>query len=230
MQCIDSVTGAPYSGRMAPSDTKAAMLDVAERLLGTQGVDAMSMRDVATQSGQKNASAVQYHFGGRDRLLVEVFRRRMALIAKDRRAILDELDAAGRGEDVRALVEAAILPFAASVGRSPDGVNYAEFIVRLLPEVDYSSIDPDPSADANQDVHRRLVAGLRELPASVAAARVEMALDMAFPAIAMHAKRRMLGTISTARTFDDYVDNLIDMIVAALTARADLPSHRIEWT
>ncbi|NMM85853.1 hypothetical protein B2J88_16015 [Rhodococcus sp. SRB_17] len=60
------------------------MVDVAERLLGTHGVDAMSMRDVAIIAGQRNTSAVQYHFGGRDQLLIEVFRRRVMAMAEAR--------------------------------------------------------------------------------------------------------------------------------------------------
>lgn len=102
MQCVIS----PGNGFDGP---EKCMVDVAERLLGPQGVDALSMRDMADIAGQRNTLAVQYHFGGRDQLLIEVFRRRMVAIADDRRAYLTALDAAGRGRELRALVEASIL-------------------------------------------------------------------------------------------------------------------------
>ncbi|TSD47423.1 TetR/AcrR family transcriptional regulator [Rhodococcus sp. KBS0724] len=199
-------------------DPKSAMVDVAERLLGTAGVDALSMRDVASVAGQRNTSAVQYHFGGRDQLLIEVFRRRMVAIAQARREFLEVLDAEGRGHDLRALVDASIIPFASSVGTSEDGANYAEFIVRLLPTVDYFSADLDSLGNANREIHQRLVAALAHLPEDVAAERVEMVYNMAFSAIAIYTKRRVLGIGTAVSTFDVYVDHLRVVAVEALSA------------
>ncbi|MDV6265564.1 TetR/AcrR family transcriptional regulator [Rhodococcus globerulus] len=203
---------------MASVDPKSAMVDVAERLLGTQGVDALSMRDVANIAGQRNTSAVQYHFGGRDQLLIEVFRRRMVAIAEDRRAFLATIDAAGRGRELRALVEASIVPFASSVSRSVDGANYAEFIVRLLPTVDYFGSDLDSPGNVNREIHQRLVSSLTHLTENQAAERVEMMFTMAFSAIALHLKRGALGIGSASATFDDYVEHVLVVAVAALSA------------
>lgn len=203
---------------MASVDPKSAMVDVAERLLGVQGVDALSMRDVANIAGQRNTSAVQYHFGGRDQLLIEVFRRRMVAIAEDRRAFLAAIDADGRGRELRALVEASIVPFASSVSGSADGVNYAEFIVRLLPTVDYFGADLDSPGNVNREIHQRLVDSLTHLSEDQAAERTSMMFNMAFSAIAMHMKRSALGMGTATGTFDDYVEHVLVVAVTALSA------------
>src|SRR5699024_12317749 len=57
-------------------DVKTHMLDIAEQMSAERGLDGVSMRDVASAAGQRNNSAVQYHFGSRDGLIVEVLRRR----------------------------------------------------------------------------------------------------------------------------------------------------------
>ena len=100
---------------------KAAMIEAAERLFAEHGVDDVSMRDVAAAAGQRNNSAVQYHFNGRDGLLREVFRYRMTDINQARHLYLAEIDRDGRGDDVRALVEAGLLPLTRFLGSAPEG-------------------------------------------------------------------------------------------------------------
>ena len=65
-------------------DAKEAMIEVAEKLIGERGLDNVSMRDVASYAGQRNNSAVQYHFGSRDGLITQILRRRLA----DRKSVV----------------------------------------------------------------------------------------------------------------------------------------------
>jgi AcrR family transcriptional regulator len=39
-----------------------ALISAAERLYAERGVDAVSMREITREAGQKNSSAFQYHF------------------------------------------------------------------------------------------------------------------------------------------------------------------------
>ena len=52
-------------------DGRTRLLDSAERLFAERGVDGPSLRDINTAAGQRNASGVQYHFGGRAGLLAD---------------------------------------------------------------------------------------------------------------------------------------------------------------
>ena len=80
-------------------DAKTAMLEIAEQLISERGLDRVSMRDVATAAGQRNNSAVQYHFGSRDGLILQVLRRRLTALDVDRRQRLAEIDEQGLGAD-----------------------------------------------------------------------------------------------------------------------------------
>ena len=56
------------------SDTRERILDVAERLFMERGYEATSLRMV-TGAAEVNLAAVNYHFGSKEGLLREVFRR-----------------------------------------------------------------------------------------------------------------------------------------------------------
>lgn len=51
------------------SETKMGLLLAAERLFATQGIAATTIRQINAEAGQKNSSAIHYHFGSRDAIL-----------------------------------------------------------------------------------------------------------------------------------------------------------------
>lgn len=83
---------APSSAR-----TREVLLDTAEELLARQGVAGTSIRDIITAAGT-NLGAINYHFGSKDRLVMEVFLRRIRPVDQERIARLDAVEkAAGKG-------------------------------------------------------------------------------------------------------------------------------------
>ena len=91
--------------------TKTALLDAAERLFAMQGIEGASVRDI-TRAANANLGAINYHFGSKDRLALEVFARRLAPMNRDRVARLDALEkAAGKNRvKVEQIVDALIRP------------------------------------------------------------------------------------------------------------------------
>src|SRR5690606_12136445 len=75
-------------------DTRARILDAAEALFMTHGFEATSMRMITGQAGV-NLAAVNYHFGSKDALIQEVFRRRLTELNRDRLAALEAGGAGG---------------------------------------------------------------------------------------------------------------------------------------
>ena len=65
------------------AETRDRILGAAERLFAEQGFDATSIRDITT-SAECNVAAVNYHFGGKEKLYVETFRRLLVNL-RDRR-------------------------------------------------------------------------------------------------------------------------------------------------
>jgi AcrR family transcriptional regulator len=63
--------------------TRERLLDVAERLFAERGFGATSVRGITAEAGC-NLAAVNYHFGGKDQLYEEVFRRRLGAMREHR--------------------------------------------------------------------------------------------------------------------------------------------------
>ncbi len=77
----------------AQAATKAAVFGAAERLFALHGFQNVSVRDITAAAGV-NLASVNYHFGSKDALLFEIFRRRTAELNRERARMLHE--AAGR--------------------------------------------------------------------------------------------------------------------------------------
>src|SRR5437867_4779631 len=110
-------------------DARTALLEHAERLFAERGIETVSLRDVSAAAGQRNHSAAQYHFGDRAGLVAAVYEARMQSANERRYRLLEEIDGADRGDDVTALVEAAVVPLVELVADT-DGW-YGRFLARL---------------------------------------------------------------------------------------------------
>ena len=126
------------------------MIEVAERLFAERGIAGVSLREIGAAAGQRNNSAAQYHFGTKAGLVDAVFELRMTPINERRLAMLDALDAEGRGRELRALVEAFVEPFAEGAGHGRS--HYARFVAQV-------ASDPETAALTSND--RGFMRGLR---------------------------------------------------------------------
>ena len=82
------------------SDTRARILDAAERLFMAHGHDGTSMRQITGEAGV-NLAAVNYHFGSKEALIQEVFRRRLNWLNEERMRALDELEVTADGQPLK---------------------------------------------------------------------------------------------------------------------------------
>jgi len=90
--------------------TKAQVLAAAERLFALNGFQNVSVRDITAEAGV-NLASVNYHFGSKDALLFEIFRRRTSELNRERARMLHE--AADRHEGkppVREILRALFEP------------------------------------------------------------------------------------------------------------------------
>lgn len=81
-------------------DTRERILDVAERQFMAHGYEATSMR-LITSMAEVNLAAVNYHFGSKEGLLREVFRRRLSWLNQERTTALDILEAKAGGAPLK---------------------------------------------------------------------------------------------------------------------------------
>ncbi len=115
----------PYSGTAG----RARLIEAARTLFAERGIDNVSMREVTRAAGQRNTNAVQYHFGGREKLLAAVIRPHHERVAAERVVLLDALEAGSAPTD-RALAEALVLPLAPMLD-DEDGRCYLRIMARL---------------------------------------------------------------------------------------------------
>jgi len=81
-------------------DTRERILDAAEHLFMEHGYDGTSMRQI-TGDAAVNLAAVNYHFGSKESLMQEVFRRRLDWLNEERLRVLDELEQAAGGKALK---------------------------------------------------------------------------------------------------------------------------------
>lgn len=92
------------------SATRDRLLDAAERLFAEKGLHGTSAREIVAAAGQRNESAIQYHFGGRDGLVDALMERRVEAIEAVRIERLDALVATQPSPSIRALLSCIVDP------------------------------------------------------------------------------------------------------------------------
>lgn len=210
----DALTS-PDSGS---KDVKAHMVEIAERMFSERGLDGVSMRDVAGAAGQRNNSAVQYHFGSRDGLIVAVLRGRMITIHADRLERLRAADEAGLGSDVRTLLEVLLEPFVDAIRRSPQPTHYCRFLAKVGPLVGPTIPEITDVRTGSDDVVSRLIGVLDQVPKRTAFERIDLAMQMFIGALAVHEDRQHSVRPVEIADFERTVAHLYDMTLAGLLA------------
>ncbi|WP_439105624.1 TetR/AcrR family transcriptional regulator [Congregibacter sp.] len=81
--------------------TREQLLDAAEELFLAEGPDNVSLRAIVRHAGQRNQSALQYHFGNRAGLLAAIRHRRMSQLETRRSELLEQNLDLGANPSVR---------------------------------------------------------------------------------------------------------------------------------
>ena len=91
--------------------TREKIMDVAERCFAHRGIAAASIRAIVKEA-DVNLGAVTYHFGSKDNLVIEIFKRRMLPMTQERLEMLDAArkNAGDRPLTLREVLESIIVP------------------------------------------------------------------------------------------------------------------------
>ncbi len=147
------------------AQTKQRVFAAAERLFAVHGFQKVSVRDITAEAGV-NLASINYHFGSKDALLLEIFRRRTAELNRMRARMLHEAADAHNGRPpVRAILEALIAPPLLWMDPRGDRRISVQFIIRSRSE---------GTADMREAL-RSDVSHLRRFADALLAARPELA-------------------------------------------------------
>ena len=145
--------------------TKNLVFSAAERLFAVHGFQKVSVRDITAEAGV-NLASINYHFGSKDALLLEIFRRRTAELNRLRARMLHEANDAHHGKpSVRAILEALIAPPILWMDPTGDRQISVQFIIRSRSE----------GTEEMREALRKDVSHLRRFADALLAARPELA-------------------------------------------------------
>ncbi|TBR07331.1 MAG: TetR/AcrR family transcriptional regulator [Lysobacter sp.] len=116
----------------APFSTKDRILGAAEELFAQYGFSGTSLRQV-TSRADVNIAAVNYHFGSKENLVNEVFRRRMDEMSDQRLSALKAAMADGNAE-LEPILAAFVEPALAMAQDRHGGASFMRVIARAYAE------------------------------------------------------------------------------------------------
>lgn len=201
----------------AGSDARLALILVAERNLALFGLDGVSINAIVKEAGQRNMSAVHYHFGDRAAMVQDILNFRQTSIEEARRRLYEATVEGAGDPDLRVLVDIAVNPLADLMLEMADPSFYLRFLEQVTNHESYRHI-----LDARAPVARtfsRLLDDIRRLLHPMPAAIVEARLDdFAEHMVSSLARVETLIGKGTRITPALRVANLIDQLIAGLTA------------
>ncbi len=109
--------------------TRTALIEAAERLIAEKGLADVSTREILQEAGQRNQSALQYHFGSKKGLIGATISERTSQLDQER---LKMLDAIGDDPSLRQLFEVLILPLGELMKTKAAGANYLNFLSQAI--------------------------------------------------------------------------------------------------
>ena len=200
--------------------TREQIVLAAERLFGESGIDAVSLRQINAEAGQRNSSAAHYHFGSKEALIATIFDYRMESINRRRLRRLDEIAKSGEVYDVRNLVRTIILPIVEEIEETQGGSHYIRFEAQLMghPRVGVFSLWRSDFTEGLQQAYRLLKATMPEVPEIVFGQRFGMMLEMVVHSLADREIFRLTAEKNSDFNATAFLNNLVDTCAGAMTA------------
>jgi AcrR family transcriptional regulator len=224
--------GRPSTLRRSMSPTRAStpdkLLDAAARLFAERGIENVAVAEIVRAAGQRNASAVNYHFGTRDDLLHAVLARHVPVLAGRRRELLVVARTAG---DVRSAAEAIVRPVTEFAQRGwreraylQIGSDVAAVLDRTTPAI-RELLTETAGYEAWDLLRSRVARGPAapgapgaKIPRRVWAERQAICTVFVGRAAADRARKLDQGGEHLVLSDDRFVSNLVDMAIGAMTA------------
>ncbi len=187
------------------ADAKEALIRAGERLFARHGVHRTQIKEINVLAGQRNVSALHYHFGSRDGLLQAIVEQHSSVVDADRSI---RLAAAGEQASLAQLVGVILAPLAEELA-SPSGRDYLRIVPQLL--------DGDTAPPALLRSFALARERLSGLPAPIRDERLAAMFRAATTLLASRA-RTVDDGLPLSLPAEQFVANLIAMATAMLTA------------
>lgn len=206
------MSGKRYSGSVTSPDARELILLAGERTIAERGPD-VALRDIAVAAGQRNNSAVHYHFGSRDGLIGAIIERHQPALESRRTELLADHEAADAPDSVAALVGILVRPMF-DVPYSEGSTHYARFLeqARAHPAVSGPDLH-EQRWSATRVLVGRLYKAMSALSPAMRRYRLKAMSTVMFALLADYERQRFESAADRAEA----QDHIIAMIVGLLT-------------
>ena len=199
--------------------TPDLLLDAASKLMAERGVDNVPIAEIVREAGQRNASAVHYHFGSRTEILRALLERHMAEMTERRADLIEEARATPE-TDLWAPAEAIVRPMVemATAGwRERASMQIAADLA-----LGQRTIGPEIQAVLDRgngfEVWTLLWKRCRQIPLDVWRFRAEVCVGFVVRAAATRAWQIDQADVPPTMDDETFVTELIEMLLAAMQA------------
>jgi AcrR family transcriptional regulator len=195
-----------------PLSTKEQIVLAAERLFAERGYEGVSLREIGSAAGSGNNSAVQYHFGSKEQLVVAIFENRLTYIDDRRALLMAQLEP----RDIRAWVECYVLPLLEQ--GEIDGSHYMSFIAAVEHQVGLFENLPERFQTTTQSFHDAVGALMTHVPEPLRSHRILQVVRLSVHAASARERAKSQGL--DVLPFGVHVADLLDGWAGFLQAPA----------
>ena len=206
----DEAKNNPKNG---PDDVQIRLLDTAERLFCDKGFDRVSVRDL-TAEANCNVAAVNYHFGSKEKLYAEMFRRQFSAMIDGHLETIDRV-LADSDSTLEGLLRAVIEPAIRRVSENERGGKVMQLLIR---EIMNKQIDPEPICkDMKLRFFDELGRAIRRFVPEIPEEKILM-VTFSFDGVVLHPFLFMDFYDKMMPNFDldELIDHMVKFVAAAI--------------
>lgn len=208
----------PTGQKSRSAVTQNALMEAAEKLVAKKGIKNVSIKEIVKEAGQKNESALQYHFGSLQGLIHAIVDKRSLETQMLRAELLTELKSNSREITLRDVCRLMVMPSFLLGRRSP---GYRRYILSFSQDLALKSNTlafvnrHGGGGESGQETSELMQAQLRDLDSHTLQERTQSAVRLASISMGHHARSK--GAFR-GETSDLFISNLLDAMVGLLSA------------
>ena len=203
------------------TETRERLLREAERLFARRGLYQTTVREITQAAGQRNVSALNYHFGSREGVLDAILVRHGDVTDDGRRELLETF---GDDPSTRELLSALVIPYAAHLGTA-EGRDYLRIVAQMTGFFATWDIPRAGTGPWLIQILGRLTERPPGLPVAIRQERIVAMIMLMTAAMAERARAIEEGQ-PLALDEPTFVGNLTDMLAGVLEAPLHAPVRR----
>lgn len=203
----------PHTDPATP--TREHLLDVAETLFLEQGTG-VSLRAIVREAGQRNQSALQYHFGNRDGLITALVDRRQEQVEARRAELVRKALTENKTPDLREICALQVRPVFLLCREQASFRDALGLLGQRLLSSDrrFLEFEINQNAPSLFQLWQMALDQIDDHPLEVLSLRVENSHGMALLAMSRRAKQK---DSFKGRRAELFFNNLVDQLLAMLT-------------